>query len=503
MTEPSKPDADELSPPEADSHPDAAEAPVPDSSGAEAEAVHANDGGLAEEETSAGQPLESAQDAPSTQVASAFQDSLPHPESPSQAVREDAAARQLRDSKGVSPAWKTACLIAMAGCLFSAGLLIGEKLAKPQAANPDLTRDIEPGSKSEVKSAAVSGVPSAIADVVAAAAPSVVTIELTPIRPHNPDQNGLLGKVFPNGNQIPNFAPNTESEAPEMGLAPPPRKSLGTGVILRQDGYILTSAHVLHRHATIKVALDDGRTLDAELVGRDVFSDLAVLKISASDLPVARFGTTKDLRPGDWAIAIGSPLGFEHTVTLGIISAVGRSISDEAFHNRVDLIQTDAAINMGNSGGPLLNIQGEVIGINTAIRGDAQNISFAIPVDEARKVALELIEHGEIPRPYLGIFMQDLNPDVPHPGIPESVRGVVIAQVLAAGPSDKAGLGRGDVIQKVDGTPVNSVGEVRRITRDKKPGDEFEVELWRHGTTQTRKVVIGKYPSNLSTGFNR
>lgn len=498
MTEPSKPDAEEVIPLETDSHLDDGELSDTSQSDGdsaiadtiqEAQAIPEGDG-----EAQAVAPEDATPLAVPVLPVPAVD---PAKESPLEPVA-------VTEGKGgVSPAWKTASLVLAAGFIFAVGLLVGQKSPQPHAADPGLTRESETVRKDDAKSAAVAGVPSAISDIVAEVAPSVVTIELTPIRQHNHEQNGLLGNVFPNGNPMANLPQSPQCEAPEMGLAPPPKKSLGTGVILRADGYILTSAHVLHRNSTIKVAMDDGRKLPAEVVGRDNFSDLAVVKVAADDLPVARFGTTKNLRAGDWAIAIGSPLGFEHTVTLGIISAVGRSINDDTFRNRVDLIQTDAAINMGNSGGPLLNIKGDVIGINTAIRGDAQNISFAIPVDEARKVALELIEHGEIPRPYLGIFMQDLNPDVPHQGIPESLKGVLVSQVMASGPSDKAGLGRGDVIQQIDGKPVDSVGEIRRITRDKKPGDEFEVEFWRRGTTQTRKVVVGKYPSTPSTGSDR
>ena len=155
-------------------------------------------------------------------------------------------------------------------------------------------------------------------------------------------------------------------------------------------------------------------------------------------------------------------------------------------------------INFGNSGGPLLNIKGEIVGINTAIRGDAQNISFAIPVDEARKVALELIAHGEIPRPYMGIYMQDMNPYLAsRMSLPRELSGALVMQVVAGGPCDKAGLGRGDVVQKVDGKVCTSASDVRKITRTKKPGDEFDLEFWRKGSIQTRKVVVGKYPAAI------
>ena len=398
------------------------------------------------------------------------------------------------DSRRVSAVWKTACLILAAGFLFTGGILIGEKMTSHAPPGGGLIAEQADANKANEGTKAVANLPSAIADIAAEVAPSVVTIELLP--------TVVQGKPVPQNIFNPLGNNNQPNGTPEIGPAPPPRRSLGTGVIMRSDGFILTAAHVIRPNSNIMVGLNDKRRLPAELVGRDVFSDLAVLKVKADDLPAAHFGSIRNLRPGDWAIAIGSPLGFDHTVTLGIISAIGRSLDDEAFHNRVDLIQTDAAINMGNSGGPLLNIKGEVVGINTAIRGDAQNISFAIPVDEARKVALELIAHGEIPRPYLGIFMQDVNPyTAPKINLPTNLTGVMVMQVVAGGPSDKAGLGRGDVIQKVDGQPVLAVADVRKITRAKKPGDEFDVEFWRKGREQTRRIVVGKYPSNQPTGF--
>ena len=243
----------------------------------------------------------------------------------------------------VPAAWKTACLIFGLGFIFTAGMLVGEKikenvrpLVNGMAETPDLNR---------AKSQALAVLPSTIADVAAEAAPFVVTIELQPLLPGEKKQispNSFANPlgISPGSNPGAN-PPNNES--PELGISPPPRKSLGTGVIMRSDGFILTSAHVIRPGTSIMVGLNDKRRLPAEVVGSDLFSDLAVLRVNASDLPAGRFGTIKNLRPGDWAIAIGSPFGFDHTVTLGIISAIGRSLDDEAFHNRVDLIQTDAA----------------------------------------------------------------------------------------------------------------------------------------------------------------
>ncbi|HMP52900.1 MAG TPA: trypsin-like peptidase domain-containing protein, partial [Candidatus Melainabacteria bacterium] len=184
-------------------------------------------------------------------------------------------------------------------------------------------------------------------------------------------------------------------------------RGAGSGVIIRSDGYVLTNNHVVRKADDIEVTLSDGRKFKGKVVGRDSFTDLALVKIEANKLPIIRFGKSDQVKPGDWAIAIGNPSGLDHTVTFGIISALGRSIN--ALGSNVELIQTDAAINPGNSGGPLLNIDGELIGLNTAIQSGAQNIGFAIPIDVARDVVDQLLNKGQIDRPYLGIYMQDLN----------------------------------------------------------------------------------------------
>ncbi len=329
--------------------------------------------------------------------------------------------------------------------------------------------------------AASAAVPNAIADIVARVAPSVVTVSL---HANNKD------------NQNPFFQLPFGSDEGMDQASPPQQTSLGTGVIITSDGYIVTSAHVLRPGSTIKVTTQDHRAFKAEIVGRDDFSDIAVLQIKSTDLPSVRFGDVHSLRPGDWAIAIGSPFGYDYTVTLGVISALNRSVEDANVRSKVDFIQTDAAINPGNSGGPLLNIKGEVIGINDAIHMNASRIGFAIPADEVQKVANELIKHGEIARPYLGVWMEDTNPMFKSRfNIPSDVRGVQISRTVLGGPFDKAGLGVADVIQTVDGQLVSSAAEVRRLMRDRKPGDEIEIQVWRKGNRQVRKVTIGKYPS--------
>jgi S1-C subfamily serine protease len=266
----------------------------------------------------------------------------------------------------------------------------------------------------------------------------------------------------------------------------------GTGVIIRADGYILTNNHVVKQANEISVTLNDKRVLKGKVIGRDKFTDLALVKIPANNLPVARLGTAKTLRPGEWAIAIGSPAGLSNTVTLGIISAIGRSVGELG---DVGLIQTDTAINPGNSGGPLLNLQGEVVGINTAIRKDYQNIGFAIPIDNAKQVAQALLSTGTVKHPYLGIAMQDLNGQLDKAlGLPEDTRGVIVAKVSQGSPAEDAGLQAGDVINKIDNTPVATAKEVQKIVTSHSPGDSMTIVILRNGSTKSLTVNVGDYP---------
>lgn len=267
----------------------------------------------------------------------------------------------------------------------------------------------------------------------------------------------------------------------------------GSGVIFRSDGYIVTNNHVVGNAQDIKVTLNDKRVYSGKVVGRDSFTDLALIKIDAKNLPAAQFGTSKNLRPGDWAIAIGSPMNLDHTVTLGIISALGRSVD---INRHVELIQTDAAINPGNSGGPLINIHGSVIGINVAIRGDAQNIGFSIPVDIAKDVAQQLLDRGKIGRAYLGIYMQDLDDKLAKSlGLSSTTKGVVVGKVLPGSPAETGGLLQSDVVEKIDGTPVATGKDVQSTVLKHKPGDTLNMLVLRNGAPTEIPVKLGDYPT--------
>jgi S1-C subfamily serine protease len=275
-----------------------------------------------------------------------------------------------------------------------------------------------------------------------------------------------------------------------------PQKGSGSGVIFRSDGVILTNNHVVGDADEILVTLNDKRKFKGTVLGRDPFTDLAIVKIDAKDLPAAKIGTSKNIRPGDWAIAVGSPLGLDHSVTLGIISALGRNISGDGVQNSAELIQTDAAINPGNSGGPLLNIHGEVIGLNTAIRADGQNIGFAIPIDVAKEIASQLLASGTIEHPYLGIMMQELDDKLSKSlGVSSTTKGVAIAGLVPNSPAEQSGLAQWDIIEKVDGKPVLTAKDIQQIVRSHKPGESLSFLVFSDGQLKTLGVKIGKYPS--------
>ena len=271
------------------------------------------------------------------------------------------------------------------------------------------------------------------------------------------------------------------------------RESLGSGVIVADDGTILTNLHVILRGSRIHVTLADEREFDATLVGADADSDLAVLRVKAGGaLPYIALGTSRDLMIGETVIAIGNPFGLAHTVTSGVVSAIGRSLHDEE-RTFTDLIQTDASINPGNSGGPLLNIRGQLVGINTAIYGKAQGIGFAIPVDRVSRVMREIVSYGEVRRVWTGLVVQDLTPDLErHFGV---TRGVVVATVEGDSPAARAGLERGDVLTQVDGREVRSEEEFERRVQDHAQGERVTVTRRRDGANAVVTLTAAPFPA--------
>jgi serine protease Do len=272
------------------------------------------------------------------------------------------------------------------------------------------------------------------------------------------------------------------------------RNSLGSGVVVAADGTIVTNVHVILRASRIHVTLADQREFDATLVGADADSDIAVLRVKAGgELPFIALGSSADLMIGESVIAIGNPFGLSHTVTNGVVSAVGRSLRDE---ERVftDFVQTDASINPGNSGGPLLNIRGELIGINTAIYGKAQGIGFAIPVDRVRRVMRDLVSYGEVRRAWTGLVVQDLTAElVRHFG---TKRGVVVAAVEPDSPAADAGLARGDAVTRVDGHDVTSREEFEQRIQDHREGDRLTLTRRRSNTEEDEvRLTVAAFPA--------
>jgi Do/DeqQ family serine protease len=270
------------------------------------------------------------------------------------------------------------------------------------------------------------------------------------------------------------------------------QRSGGSGVIVDKEGYILTNNHVVEGVEKVKVKLNDGREFTATLKGQDSRTDLAVLYIKAKDLPVAALGDSDKLEVGEWAIAIGSPFGLEHTVTVGVISAKGRSGLGTGTYE--DFIQTDASINPGNSGGPLLNIDGEVIGINAMIIQPGTGIGFAIPINMAKQILNDLIKYGKFVRPWLGISAQDLTPEmIEHFKVKEK-EGVLVGQVYPGTGAEKAGLSSGDIIKSVEDKPVKNVNELVKEIQKKKVGQKIKLNIIRDGKGMTIEVTTTAMP---------
>jgi serine protease Do len=267
-------------------------------------------------------------------------------------------------------------------------------------------------------------------------------------------------------------------------------KSLGSGFIISGDGYILTNAHVVESAEEILVRLTDKREFKARLIGADKRTDVALIKIEAHKLPKVVLGDPGKLRVGEWVIAIGSPFGFENSMTAGIVSAKGRELPQE---NLVPFIQTDVAINPGNSGGPLFNMKGEVVGINSQIysrSGGYMGLSFAIPIDVAMEVQAQLRSVGRVSRGRIGVVIQEVSKDLADAfGLTEAA-GALVASVDKGGPADRAGIQTGDIITRFDGKPVQSSGDLPRIVTATKPGARVPVQVWRKGARRDLMVAV-------------
>jgi serine protease Do len=293
------------------------------------------------------------------------------------------------------------------------------------------------------------------------------------------------------------FAP----QHPRRGDAPI-QQGVGSGFIITDDGYILTNRHVIANADVVLVRLTDKREFKAKVVGTDARTDVALLKIDSKGLPKVPIGDAGRMRVGEWVIAIGSPFGFENTVTAGIVSAVNRALPDETF---VPFIQTDVAINPGNSGGPLFNMKGEVIGINSQIysrTGGFMGLSFAIPIDVAIDVAEQLKSTGRVARGRIGVQIQPLNTELASSfGLPDA-KGALVASLEKGSPAEKAGLQPGDVIRVYEGKPVMSSNELPRLVGMTKPGSVVKMEVWRKGEAREMSVTVGEMPGERIAARN-
>jgi serine protease Do len=271
--------------------------------------------------------------------------------------------------------------------------------------------------------------------------------------------------------------------------------SLGSGFVVSADGYILTNAHVVAAGDDITVTLNDKREFKAKVIGADRRTDVALIKIEASALQAVKFGDPSKVRAGDWVLAIGSPFGFDNTVTAGIVSAKGRSLPQE---NYVPFIQTDVAINPGNSGGPLYNLSGEVVGINSQIysrTGGFMGLSFAIPIDVAMDISNQLKTAGKVTRGWLGVVIQEVTKDLADSFGLSKTQGALIANVERGGPADKAGLEISDIILKFDNKDVKTSSDLPRMVGSVKPGSKVNLQVWHKGSTKETSVTVGELPA--------
>jgi len=340
-------------------------------------------------------------------------------------------------------------------------------------------------------------------DLVEKQGPAVVNISTTQTTSHSGAKQGQgQAQPFPNLPEDDPFFEFFRRFSPNPGQTPheAPAQSLGSGFIISADGYILTNSHVVQSAEEITVKLTNKREYKAKLIGTDRRTDVALIKIEATNLPHVKIGDPARLRVGEWVVAIGSPFGFDNTVTAGIVSAKGRSLPDENF---VPFIQTDVAVNPGNSGGPLFNMKGEVVGINSQIysrTGGFMGLSFAIPIDMATEIAEQLKSGGKITRGRIGVVIQPVTKELADGFGLASPSGALINSVEKGGPAEKAGIEAGDVILRFDGKAVNASEDLPRIVGNTRPGRQVVVQLWRNKTAKEVRVTVSELSDDAVAG---
>jgi serine protease Do len=326
------------------------------------------------------------------------------------------------------------------------------------------------------------------AQVAAQLSPSVVRISITKtMKIHGRRMNPFQGTPFDR------FFGGPDEEDENGQAEGPKQRGTGSGVVIDKKGYILTNNHVVEDADEVKVSFVDGKTVNGKVIGTDPKSDLAVVKVDNVDVQAARLGDSEKVAVGEWVIAIGNPFGLDHTVTVGVLSAKNRSGFDSGHYE--DFLQTDASINPGNSGGPLVDLDGEVIGINTMIAGIGTGIGFAVPSSMAKPISDQLIKNGRVRRPYLGVMMQDITPELRKSlgqGAPE--KGALVGQVQPGSPAEKAGIKPRDVITEIDKTPVTGSKSVQRTVLGKSIGQKVNVNVWRDGKSQVLGTTLAELP---------
>jgi serine protease Do len=371
--------------------------------------------------------------------------------------------------------------------LVAAGsFLVGLIVAGSLTPAPAVSRTTRPSSvlSATTRLASTSSLVN-FADVAERLNPAVVNIDATSRGGQNPgdsDQPGPPAEDYSRPWEAPNRGDDLDV----------PRRGTGSGVIIEPEGYILTNHHVIERAERILVKLTDGRTLRAEVVGSDPDSDIALIKVESNGpFPAAPLGDSDTLRVGEWVCAIGNPLAYEHTVTVGVVSYIGRKLFDKSLDN---YIQTDAAINFGNSGGPLINARGEVIGINSAISSRASNIGFAVPVNQARAVLPQLKQFGRVARGYIGVALKDVDPDLQRSLNLGTTRGALVQDVTEGSPGERAGLRAYDLITAVDGQAITTNDELIRRISAMAPGSPVRLDLVRDGHPVALTVKLAERP---------
>lgn len=326
------------------------------------------------------------------------------------------------------------------------------------------------------------------ADLVESQKPSVVNISTTSVV----KQRGLFpgipdGSPFGNNDPFEDFFKRFFGDTPQQEFK---RQGLGSGFIVSNDGYVVTNNHVIDRAEDVEVVLDDGSKYKAEIIGKDPKTDIAVLKIEPDkELVAVVFGDSDTLRIGEWVMAIGNPFGLGYTVTAGIVSAKGRSLGLGAYD---DFIQTDAPLNPGNSGGPLFNLKGEVVGVNTAIVARGQGIGFSIPAKLAENIIFQLTEQGKVTRGWLGVLIQEITPEIAESLGLKEVKGALISDVTPDSPADKAGLKRGDIVVEFEGMKIDEFSDLTKLVGVASPGQSKSLKVLREGKLVDITVTLGE-----------